>query len=374
LDAPSPDDDRGESAGEPSADPPPREGPPDVALDARVRARARSLGFVRVGVAEVEPLEPEAQALARWLAAGHHGEMSYMAETGEVRADVRHSGMLPSARSVVVVAASYRRSEENSALLPGRVARYALGRDYHHSLGKRMQRLAAVLRREGHAARAAVDLLPILERAWAQRAGLGFIGKNCMLIVPGLGSHLLLGSVVTSARLVPDAPMRERCGECRACLDACPTGAFLGERTLDARRCIAYLTIEQPGPIPEALRRAVGSWTFGCDACQDVCPFNRAKPLGEADTAHFVPDARLAAASLDDVLAADDTGFEALVGGTALSRPGRAGLARNAAVALGNVGTRKHLPVLTRAAERDPSEVVREAARWAAAEISRREP
>jgi len=255
---------------------------PDVALDARVRERARTLGFTRVGVARVEALTPEADALARWLAHGHHGVMGYMAETGDVRAEVRHPGMLPSAQSVVVVAASYRRSEPVTALAPGKVARYALGRDYHASLGKRMQRLAAVLRREGHAARAGVDLLPIMERAGAQRAGLGFIGKNCCLIIPGLGSHVLLGSIVTSAQLVADAPMRERCGECRACLDACPTEAFVAERELDARRCIAYLTIEQPDAIPEALRPRLGAWSFGCDTCQDVCPFNRTKPLPEA--------------------------------------------------------------------------------------------
>jgi epoxyqueuosine reductase len=346
----------------------------DSALDARVRARAMELGFTRVGVASVTELEPEAAALRAWLAAGRHGAMQYMADTAAARADVRDAGMLPSARSVVVVAASYRRNEEPEALAPGRVARYALARDYHATLGKRMQRLAKVLRREGHAARAGVDLLPVLERAWAQRAGLGFIGKNCCLIVPGLGSHVLLGSIVTSARLVADAPMRERCGACRACLDACPTRAFVAERSLDARRCIAYLTIEQPHAIEPALRADMGAWTFGCDACQDICPFNRTRPLPEDQTRLFTPDARLAGTGLEDLLAMPQEAVAALTGGTPLSRPGPAALLRNAAVTMGNVGSRKHLPLLQGLAARESDPVVREAAHWAQAQIEAREP
>jgi len=355
---------RGPQDGEPAA---------DLALDARVRARAVELGFTRVGVASVAALEPEAAALRSWLAAGRHGAMQYMAETEAARADVRHPGMLPSARSVIVVAASYRRSEDPAALAPGRVARYALARDYHATLGKRMQRLAKVLRREGHAARAGVDLLPVLERAWAQRAGLGFIGKNCCLIIPGLGSHVLLGSIVTSARLVANTPMRERCGACRACLDACPTRAFVDERSLDARRCIAYLTIEQADPIDPTLRAAMGAWTFGCDACQDICPFNRTRPLSDAETRLFAPDARLVETGLEALLAMPRDAVAALTEGTPLSRPGPEGLLRNAAVTMGNLGGRKHLPLLRELAAREVDPVVREAAQWAEAQIEARE-
>jgi epoxyqueuosine reductase len=344
----------------------------DVALTERIKALARALGFARAGVAPAGALGHEAQRLREWLAAGHHGSMEYMQRTAEVRADPRDARMLPSARSVLVLAAPYARAEHAaSGPEPGRVARYAQGRDYHNALQTRVRKIARELRAAGHATRAAVDTMPVLERAWAQRAGIGFIGKNSCLIVPGLGSHVFLAAVVTSAELAPDQPMRERCGECRLCLDACPTRAFVGPRWLDARRCIAYLTIEHKGPIAEELREGIGDWLFGCDACQDVCPWNRgasAEPLAAGDVAR--PE-RWAGVSAEMLLAMDETQFMQFAQATPLRRPGREGLARNAAIVLGNKRAKRALPVLREAARSDQSEVVREAASWAIQRIEK---
>lgn len=343
------------------------------ALKTRLAERARALGFARLGVALAEPLTPEGERLDAWLRAGRHGEMGYMQETAEVRRDPTHPGMLPSARSVIVLVTPYARAEAPAGPRPGRVARYAQGRDYHNVLTKRARKLAALLRDEGHAVRVGVDSLPIFERAWAARAGVGFIGKNCCLIVPGLGSHVFLSVLVTSAELAPDAPLRERCGTCRACLEVCPTRAFQGPRELDARRCIAYLTIEQRGSVPEELRDGIGDWLFGCDACQDVCPFNRAKSATEETPDAFAPDARWQALEAADLLSLDEASFASYAQGSALKRAGCHGVARNAALVLGNVGTRRHLPVLEHAAQAHPSAVVREAAAWAAEKVGSRD-
>lgn len=343
-----------------------------TALKDRLRARAEELGYQRMGVARAEPLGAEAERLRAWLAAGRHGEMAYMRETEPVRADVRHAGMLPAARSVVVLATAYARREPAQGPAPGRVARYAQGRDYHNLLYKRGKRLGALLRAEGHALRVAVDSMPVFERAWAQRAGVGFIGKNCCLIVPGLGSHVLLSALVTSAELPADEPMRERCGACTLCLEACPTRAFAAPRELDARRCISYLTIEQRGPIPAALREPVGDWIFGCDACQDVCPYNKTSPAAEAQTAAFASDPRWQQHDAAALLRMSEEAFAAYAHASPLKRPGRAGMARNAAVVLGNAGDKRHLPLLEEAARSHDSDLVREASAWAAARIRAR--
>ena len=341
-------------------------------LKARLSARAAELGFQRFGVAEAAALGVEAERLRAWLADGRHGEMHYMAETAEVRGDPRHGGMLRSARSIVVLATAYARSETPEGAAPGRVARYAQGRDYHNVLLKRARKLANVLRAEGFATRTGVDSLPIYERAWAQRAGLGFIGKNSCLIVPGLGSHVLLTTLVTSAVLAPDAPIKERCGTCTLCLDACPTRAFVGPRELDARRCISYLTIEQRVAIPEPLRTDVGSWLFGCDACQDVCPYNQTKPRPEQETMPFATHTRWREHDAVDLLNMDDQQFDVFAEGSPIRRAGRVGMARNAAVVLGNAGDKRHLPLLEAAATSHDSALVRESAEWAARQIRTR--
>jgi epoxyqueuosine reductase len=337
----------------------------DDALKQRVQELARELGFVRSGIARAEPMGADSERLRAWLDAGYHGGMDYMERTSAVRADPTHPGMLASARSVVVVAAAYGGSRA-----PGAVARYARGRDYHNVLHKKLKPIVKLLRAEGHEARAAVDSMPVMERALAQRAGIGFIGKNCCLIIPGVGSHVFLAAIVTSAELAADEPMRERCGQCRLCLDACPTNAFVAARVMDARRCIAYLTIEHRGAIDEALRPLVGERLFGCDSCQDVCPWNRAAP-DEPVMAPFAAEAERALDEPEALLQLSEDAFEHLTNGTPLRRTRREGLCRNAAIALGNRRSSRALPVLRASAEGDASEVVRDAARWAIARVER---
>lgn len=324
-----------------------------------------------MGVARAEPLGLEAARLRAWLAAGRHGVMGYMKETADVRADPTHEGMLPSARSVIVLATSYARSESEWGPKPGKVARYARGRDYHNVLQKRGRKLAQTLREAGYTARVGVDSMPLFERAWAQRAGLGFIGKNCCLIVPGLGSHLFLSVIVTSAELPEDAPVKERCGECTRCLDACPTKAFVGSRELDARRCISYLTIEQRGVIEPELMEQMGGWMFGCDVCQDVCPFNATPPLPAEKTSPFAPDPRRSEVSAEALLRMGESEFAAFAEGSPMKRPGRAGLSRNAAIVLGNSADKRYLPVLQATAQEHDSALVRETAQWAAEKLAR---
>jgi epoxyqueuosine reductase len=341
-------------------------------LAAALSTRARELGFARIGFARAEPLGVEGDRLRAFLSAGRHGSMRWLEDTADVRVDPRHEKMLRSARTIVVLATPFARDDGDVGPAPGVIARYARGRDYHNVLGKRLKRLASLLRTHGFSTRHSVDSMPVLERAWAERAGVGFIGKNCCLIVPGLGSHVLLSTLVTAAELPPTEPIKERCGSCRACLDACPTRAFVAERELDARRCISYLTIEHEGPIEPSLREAMGDRFFGCDLCQDVCPFNRTAPPDAATTTAFAPDARLAGVDAAAILAMSDEAHAAFTLASPLQRPGREGLARNAAIVLGNRGQARHLPVLRHSAESDPSETVREAASWAVAAIERR--
>ena len=341
----------------------------DDTLSEEVRARAESLGFAKVAFARATRLEEEEARLRAWLSAGFHGSMSWMEDTADVRVDPE--AMVPGALCVVVVALPYGRPEDGRAIgpAPGRVARYARGRDYHNVLQKRLRKLERWLRDAGYDSRWSVDSRPVLERAWAARSGLGFIGKNCCLIVPGLGSHVFLGTVITQAPLRPGTPLEERCGRCTRCLDACPTEAFAGPRRLDARRCVSYLTIEHDGPIDPALRPGLGDRVFGCDVCQDVCPYNATKPVDLAVTAPFAPGARFTedgAADAAALLRMDDAAYGAWAAASPLSRPGRVRMQRNAALVLGNVGARRHLPVLRETAVTHEASVVREAAAWAA--------
>ena len=236
---------------------------------------------------------------------------------------------------------------------------------------RRLRKLERWLRDEGHAVRHSVDSRPVFERAWAVRAGVGFVGKNSCLIVPGVGSHVFLSTLVTSAPLAPDAPIREGCGRCTACLDACPTDAFVSPRVLDARRCISNLTIEREDLAAPDLLAQTGDWLFGCDACQDVCPYNRTTP-GELDPA-FEPHARLGEVDLEALLSMSDERFLEWSEGSPMRRAGVVRMARNAAVVLGHRGGRRHLPVLREAAAQHDDATVREAAAWAAARIERRD-
>jgi len=344
----------------------------DRELTADVKAEAEALGFARVGVAEAIALDEEGAHLDAWLAEGRHGQMSWMAQTASVRKDPRHPNMLENAQSVIVMAAPYLRRDGYEGPPPARIAKYAMGRDYHNVLTKKSRKVARVLQEAGFAARVAVDSKPVFERAWAERAGVGFVGKNCCLIVPGVGSHLFLACVVTTARLSPDEPMDRRCGSCSLCLDACPTRAFSGPRSLDARKCISYLTIEHRGAIPTEHRRALGPWAFGCDVCQDVCPYNHASGAADASLDAFEPAERWTGVDAVQLLQMTEGGFQAWAQGSPVKRARHEGLARNLALVLGNRGGERHLPVLDDARRNHPSEVVREAAEWAATELTRR--
>ncbi|MGB8331641.1 MAG: tRNA epoxyqueuosine(34) reductase QueG, partial [Polyangiales bacterium] len=336
----------------------------DEELTARVKARAETEGFARSGVAEAGALPEEAKHLDAWLAAGYHGQMAWMARTASVRKDPRDPNMLPGARSVIVMAAPYARRNGYPGPAPARIAKYAVGRDYHTVLTKKSRRVARVLQEAGYLARVAVDSKPLFERAWAERAGIGFVGKNCCLIIPGIGSHAFLASVVTTAPLRPDKPMRRRCGSCTLCLDACPTEAFAGPRRLDARKCISYLTIEHRGAIPVEQRRSLGPWMFGCDVCQDVCPYNQASGAGTDVLDAFEPGQRWTEVETSGFLQMSEEAFGRWAEGSPLKRARHEGLARNAALVLGNHGNAIHLRVLEEARDNHPSEVVREAADW----------
>jgi len=344
----------------------------DLELTARVKAEAGLEGFARVGVAEAGPLLEEGEQLDAWLAAGHHGQMSWMAQTASVRKDPRDPKMLDRAKSVIVMAAPYARPNSYSGPAPTRVAKYALGRDYHNVLTKKSRKVARVLQEAGFVARVAVDSKPVFERAWAERAGIGFVGKNCCLIIPGIGSHAFLACVVTTAALSPDEPTSRRCGSCTLCLDACPTKAFSAPRSLDARKCISYLTIEHRGAIPGEHRRSLGPWVFGCDVCQDVCPYNHASGAGDGALDAFEPGERWTGVDASHLLQMGEEAFQQWTQGSPLKRAQYEGLVRNVALALGNRGGTVHLQVLEEARKQHPSEVVREAADWAVTELSRR--
>jgi epoxyqueuosine reductase len=333
-------------------------------LGRRIVDEARALGFHRVGLVPVAPSADHARYLD-WLAAGRHGDMAYLATPEHVdgRRDAR--ALLPGARTLVVVALSYARADLVApAALAGRVARYARGADYHLVMKEKLERLAGRLRAvvPTLAARSCVDTAPLLERDAAERAGLGFVAKNTMLIAPGLGSYVLLGELLVDAEATLESgePQKKRCGSCRACLDACPTGAFVDAFQLDARRCISYLTIELTGSIPRALRPLVGTHVFGCDICQEVCPFNAA---GRDDAAPELRPSR----GLPDLLQLIGLGqnqYRQLVKRTALRRLHLPQLLRNVCVALGNAGDPRALSPL-RARLGDRHALVREHAAWA---------
>ncbi len=352
---------------------PPSSPSPEVLRDLVVDA-ARRHGFHRVGIVQVEPSR-RSELYRDWLAAGRHGEMAYLATPEHVagRADPR--AVLDAARTVIVVALAYGK---DAPPIPGGVrgliARYARGTDYHMVVRDRLQlvagELCAALGR-AVASRVCVDSAPLAERELAERAGLGFAAKNTMLIAPGLGSYVVLGELLVDAELAAtEPPARDKgCGQCRACLDACPTGAFVDAFVLDARRCISYLTIEHDGPIPPELRRALGNRIFGCDVCQEVCPYNAAAPDRHPPAAELTArDADHASPDLIALAAAGANQLRQFVKRTALRRVDRRRLLRNVAVALGNSGEARAVPSAF-ALLAHPEALVRGHAAWAVAEL-----
>jgi epoxyqueuosine reductase len=344
-----------------------------------VRERALEMGFDLVGFAPAGPA-PGADQFMRWLSAGYHGQMAYLARAPERRLDPRR--VLAASRTVVIVGVSYETLAVPMTLLTdpsrGRIARYAWGLDYHEVITPVLRAFGEWLAKES---RAYVDTGPVLERAWAERCGLGFIGKNTCLIHRKRGSYLFLGAVLISEELSDQVADRAStngglfsgCGRCTRCLTACPTQAFPAAGVLDAQRCISYLTIELKGRIPEALRPLMGNWVFGCDVCQDVCPYVRRfsrpsnSPLARA---FYPPDINRVAPRLLDLLQLDRAAFSQQFKGTAIARAKRRGLVRNACVAAGNWGSDDALPALRRLLD-DEDSLVREHADWAILAITK---
>jgi len=344
-----------------------RVGPADRVV-AEIRSVAMGQGFSRIGIAPLGR-PPHHDAFRSWLTSGFAGPMhAWLARHEPLRGDP--ASLLEGAKSVIMLATDHAR-DTGSPAAPGpgpgrgRVARYAWGDDYHDLLRSRANELARWLegRVPGCRTRGVVDSAPLAERDFAWLAGLGWFGKNTMLIDPRAGSYFFLTALLTDLDLPADAPLAtDHCGTCTACLDACPTRAFPAPRVLDASRCISALTIEERGGVPEELRPGMGDWIFGCDICQEVCPWNRHAP-GSAEPA-FQPRQAGAAPLLADLLGLDEAGFRRRFEGSPLLRSKRHGLARSAAIALGN---RPHPPAFAAlvAALDDAEPVVREAAAWA---------
>jgi epoxyqueuosine reductase len=330
-------------------------------FESRLKQRARELGFELVGIARAGPAD-DFTHLRRWLEQGFAGAMTYMDRQAEAR---QHpASILANVRSVVMVGLNYKTAPHPHG--PGRIAQYALGDDYHDVLRGKLNELLAWVQAEspGTQGRGVVDTAPLLERDFARRAGLGWIGKNTLLINRRLGSFHFLGALLLDLELTADEPFAtDHCGSCTRCLEACPTHAFVAPHQLDARRCISYLTIELRGPIPEELRPDVGDWLFGCDVCQDVCPWNRKAPLGSVA-------AREDVLGLDalEALTLSEEEFRRRFRGTALWRTKRRGLVRNAAIVAANTSDARAVPALERLCD-DPDAIVADAARCALARI-----
>ena len=343
--------------------------PLDLAtLAASIKEWARELGFQQAGICEPQLDEQEAH-LQRWLDAGYHGEMDYMAAHGSKRS--RPAELVPGTLRVISLRMDYlpgdtRMSQRLAQPEQAYVSRYALGRDYHKLIRKRLQQLAERIQQAigPFGFRAFVDSAPVLERAIARQAGLGWVGKHSLILNRRAGSWFFLGELFVDVPLPVDTPLdSEHCGRCTACLDICPTQAFVAPYVLDARRCISYLTIELKGPIPEALRPLIGNRVFGCDDCQIVCPWNRfARPSEQSD---FQPRHGLDNSSLAELFLWSEEEFLQRTEGSPLRRAGYQRWLRNLAVGLGNAPST--IPVLQAllARQDDPSELVREHVAWA---------
>jgi len=332
-----------------------------------IRQLAAHCGFELAGVARAVPLDDH-DRFQEWLAAGHAGEMRYLTDhRAAIRADPHH--LLPSAHSVICVGRLYNTPWPHSNRFDDAerawISRYAWGEDYHPVLRRDLARLEAMLHERcgPFEARICVDTAPLLERSYARQAGLGWIGKNTCLINQPRGSWFFLGELLISLEIEPDAPPPDRCGTCTRCIDACPTAALVPAPdgyTLDSRRCISYLTIELRGPIPEERRDGSGAHIFGCDICQDVCPWNRRAPATAAP--EFQP--HRFAPPLEELAALSEPEFRTMFSGTAVTRARYRGFLRNVAIAMGNSRLERFREPLERLAASD-DEIIREHARWA---------
>lgn len=339
-----------------------------LSLEQLIKAQACGLGFDLAGITSLGPMETAA-AFETWVARGYAGEMDYLPRGAAKRRDSRLP--VPGTTSAIVVGLDYGGRSPS-----GPIARYARGDDYHDVMLGKLEELHEWLEGELDrpvAGKAYVDTGPLLERDLARRAGLGWFGKNTNLINPDIGSFFFIGALLVDLDLHPDTPFEaDRCGTCTRCLDACPTGAFVEPRLLDATRCISYLTIELKGAIPEDLRSQIGTHIYGCDVCQDVCPYN-IKFAQELREPAFAPRAAIAnrdAQSLArDLLAMDDDDFRAAFSGSPMKRAKRRGLLRNSAVVLGNIGDEGDRAALAVAAN-NLDTLVREHAEWALEQIS----
>ena len=336
-----------------------------------VKAEARRLGFVACGIARAAPDAAARYIFEERIDLGWYDGLPWFTRERAARATDPRTA-LDGAASVITLAAPYKQNlspaagDEANGVLRGRIARYAWGRDYHRVLERRLRALAAFVAEyapDGRT-RGLVDYGPLAERAFAARAGIGWFGKHTNLLLPGFGSWALLAELVTTAPLDADAPLAKSCGGCTRCATACPTGAIVGANVVNNSLCISYQTIENRGPIPRTLRPLLGDWVFGCDICQDACPVGNA---GEGEALPEFAPASLDAAlpELTALLTLSDDGFLARFQGRAIMRAKRAGLARNACIALGNLGDRRVVPALAQALRDDPAPLVRGHAAWA---------
>jgi epoxyqueuosine reductase len=332
-------------------------------LSRRIKAEARDLGFDLVGIARAGRVE-EADRLAEWLAAGRHATMSWLERSFEKRVDPRL--LVEGCRSIVSVGLVYHHPDTSAPQPAGAgAATYAWGEDYHRVLKDKLHALLDRGRKidPSFEGRAFVDSAPVMDRYWAERAGLGWRGKNTLLLNKRLGSYLFLGELLVRADLEPDEPGAEHCGSCTRCIDACPTNAIVEPWVLDASRCISYWTIEHRDALAPAEEAAVGEWVFGCDVCQDVCPWNREAPA--AAEPRLAPRKESWPTTLDGLLTLSEAEFAARFATTAVERTRRRGLVRNAAIVAGNTGLGSDAALAVAAADADP--VVAGAARRAIA-------
>ncbi|MEM6474761.1 MAG: tRNA epoxyqueuosine(34) reductase QueG [Pseudomonadota bacterium] len=340
-------------------------------LARRLEAQSRALGFAACGIASAAEDATRARRLEEWLGEGYHGSMEWM----ETRLEHRRSpqSLWPAARSVIALGMSYAPAHDPLVLANAsdraRISVYAQGKDYHDVVKKRLKALARwiVAEEPGAEVKVFVDTAPVMEKPLGEAAGIGWQGKHTNLVSPDHGSWLFLGAIYTTLDLAPSEPQRDQCGSCRACLDSCPTDAFVAPYKLDARRCISYLTIEHKGPVAEEFREALGNRIYGCDDCLAVCPWNKFAATAHA-AREFLPRAELVAPKLAELLGLDDAGFRKVFSGSPIKRIGRNRFVRNCLYAAGNSADQT-LVAPVEVLKDDPDPVVAEAADWALARL-----